>query len=414
MPKIDITKPELIWPGKYDENSNRVVALPFQVVETIREGRATREPGRMGNLFNFSKPQSESEWKNKLIWGDNLLVMASLLAEFAGKIDFIYIDPPFATGQDFSFTTTVGDAEVIIEKQQSLIEEKAYRDTWGKGVSSYLEMLAPRLNLLHELLSTKGTLCVHCDWHVNYFVRAILDEIFGTDAFVNEVAWHYFGFKRKTSKNFPRKHDTILMYGKTDERIWNVQFKPHRPEYVARFKKDKDGRLYRDDVNPTGGGTRKIYLDAVEGDIVDSVWDDIPPVNPVAKERYDYATQKPEGLIERLMKACTNEDSLIADFFNGAGTTVVVGEKSSRRWIGCDLGRFAIHTTRKRLLDIPDCKPFEILNLGKYERKYWQGVSFGESRRDGEQVTIFQYIAFILKLYNAEPLAGMQHLHGKK
>ena len=418
MPKIDITKPELIWPGKYDENSNRVVnrgvALPFQVVETIREGRATREPGRMGNLFNFSKPQSESEWKNKLIWGDNLLVMASLLAEFAGKIDFIYIDPPFATGQDFSFTTTVGDAEVIIEKQQSLIEEKAYRDTWGKGVSSYLEMLAPRLNLLHELLSTKGTLCVHCDWHVNYFVRAILDEIFGTDAFVNEVAWHYFGFKRKTSKNFPRKHDTILMYGKTDERIWNVQFKPHRPEYVARFKKDKDGRLYRDDVNPTGGGTRKIYLDAVEGDIVDSVWDDIPPVNPVAKERYDYATQKPEGLIERLMKACTNEDSLIADFFNGAGTTVVVGEKSSRRWIGCDLGRFAIHTTRKRLLDIPDCKPFEILNLGKYERKYWQGVSFSDTKpSEPDTAAIEAYVRFILDLYSAQPLAGT-HIHGRK
>ncbi len=418
MPNIDITKPELIWPGKYDENGNRVVnrgvPLPFQVVETIREGRATREPGRTADLFSYTKPREESEWKNKLIWGDNLLVMASLLEEFAGKIDFIYIDPPFATGQDFTFSTTIGDDEIAIEKQQSLIEEKAYRDTWGRGVSSYLDMMLPRITLIHELLSSKGTLCIHCDWHVNYFIRSLLDDVFGTEAFVNEIAWHYFGFKRKTAKNFPRKHDTILIYAKSDERIWNVQFKPHRPEYVARFKKDKDGRLYRDDVNPTGGGTRKIYLDGVEGDIVDTVWDDIPPVNPVAKERYDYATQKPEALIERLINACSDKECLIADLFCGSGTTLSIAEKLNRRWIGCDLGRFAIHTTRKRLLDIPGCKPFEILNLGKYERKYWQGVSFSDVKPvEPDAAAVTAYARFILNLYHAQPVSGT-HIHGKK
>lgn len=418
MPKIEINKPELIWPGKYDEDGNRAinrgVALPFQIIETIREGRATREPGRTADLFSYATPADDGEWKNKLIWGDNLLVMASLLPTFGGKFDFIYIDPPFATGQDFTFTTTIGEAELEVTKQQSLLEEKAYRDTWGRGVSSYLEMMQPRIELIHQLLSAKGTLAIHCDWHVNYYIRALLDEVFGTNAFINEIVWHYFGFKRKTAKNFPRKHDTILLYGKSDERLWEVQFKPHRPEYVARFKKDKDGRLYRDDVNPTGGGARKIYLDEVEGDIVDSVWDDIPPVNPVAKERYDYATQKPEALIERLVKACTSEDSLVGDFFIGAGTTLAVAEKFHRRWIGCDLGRFAIHTTRKRLLDIDGCKPFETLNLGQYERKYWQGVSFGDQKpSEPNAAAVTAYVRFILDLYRAQSVPGT-HIHGRK
>lgn len=417
VPVASISRPELVWPGKYDEQGNRVinrgVALPFQVVETIKEGRATREPGHVSDLFS-ARPSGNDKWRNKLIWGDNLLVMTSLLEEYAGKVDLIYIDPPFATGQDFSFTTSIGEDEMEVTKQQSVLEEKAYRDTWGRGVSSYLEMLLPRLELLHALLSPRGTIAIHCDWHVNYYIRSLLDEVFGVDAFVNEIAWHYFGFKRKTAKNFPRKHDTILLYGKSEERIWNVQFKPHRPEYVARFKTDADGRLYRDDVNPTGGGSRKIYLDEVEGDIVDSVWDDIPPVNPVAKERCDYATQKPEALIERLIKACSDEESLVADFFMGSGTTPAVAEKLNRRWIGCDLGRFAIHTTRKRLLETPDCNPFEVLNLGQYERKYWQGVTFGgEKPATPDAAAVAAYVQFILDLYRAQPLPGT-HIHGRK
>lgn len=417
VPVVNITRPELVWPGKYDAHGNRVVdrgvALPFQVVETIQEGRATREPGRSADLFS-AKPSGEAEWRNKLIWGDNLLVMASLLEEFAGKVDLIYIDPPFATGQDFTFTASIGENDVDLVKQQSLLEEKAYRDTWGRGVSSYLEMLFPRIELMHALLSPQGTIAIHCDWHVNYCIRSILDEVFGSDAFVNEVAWHYFGFKRKSAKNFPRKHDTLLLYGKSTSRIWNVQFKPHRPDYIARFKRDEVGRLFRDDVNPTGGGSRKIYLDAVEGDIVDTVWDDIPPVNPVAKERYDYATQKPEALVERLIRACSNPRSIVADFFVGSGTTAVIAEKLDRRWIGCDLGRFAIHTTRKRLLDIPDCKPFEVLNLGQYERKYWQGVTFGDERpQEPNRAAVAAYVRFILDLYRAQPLPGT-HVHGRK
>ncbi|MFQ5792037.1 MAG: DNA-methyltransferase [Acidobacteriota bacterium] len=156
------------------------------------------------------------------------------------------------------------------------------------------------------------------------------------------------------------------------------------------------------------------YLDEVVGTTVGDVWDDIPPLNMVAKERVDFPTQKPEAIADRIIKACCNEGDLVADFFCGSGTTLAVAEKLGRRWIGCDLSRWAIHITRKRLLGIEGCKPFEVLNLGKYERKYWQGVTFGERKKDDEQFPIFQYIVFILKLYGAEPLSGMEHLHGRK
>lgn len=426
MAKIDITKTELVWPGKYNEDGTLRevprVNLPFQVIETVNESRATREANKgdkQMSLFNVYEGNEgdtyEEGWKNKLIWGDNLLVMGSLLQKFAGKIDLIYIDPPFATGADFSYPATIGDSGQTLVKEQSIIEEKAYRDTWGDGTSSYVNMLSHRINLIRDLLTPNGTIYVHCDWHMNHLIRSILDDAFGDERFVNEISWHYFGFKRKTAKNFPRKHDTILVYCNSNDRIWNVQYKPHRPEYVKRFKKDAEGRLYRDDVNPTGGGARTIYLDEVPGDIVDSVWDDISPVNPMGSERWDFPTQKPEALLERVIRASSKRSDLVADFFCGSGTTLAVAEKLGRRWIGCDLGRWGIHTTRKRLLSIKNCKPFEVLNLGKYERQYWQGVTFGnETNRPVTEQALYQYLAFILKLYGAQPVAGLEHLHGKQ
>lgn len=426
MAKIDITKTELVWPGKYDEDSTLrrvpMVNLPFQVIEKVNESHATREARKRGvqtGLFDVYEGKEgdtfEAGWRNKLVWGDNLLVMGSLLERFAGKVDLIYIDPPFATGTDFSFTAPIGESGQEVFKEQSLIEEKAYRDTWGGGTNTYTAMMSDRLRLIRELLSPSGALYLHCDWHVNYLIRSVLDEIFGTDSFVNEIVWHYFGFKRKTARNFPRKHDTILVYAKSEEHVWNVQYKPHRPEYVERFKEDKDGRLYRDDVNPTGGGSRIIYLDEVPGDIVDSVWDDIPPVNPVASERWDFPTQKPEALLDRIIKASSNSGDLVADFFCGSGTTLAVAEKLGRRWIGCDLGRWGIHVTRKRLLTTEDCKPFEVLNLGKYERQYWQGVTFGKTKnKPVAEQALYEYLSFLLKLYGAQPVAGMTHLHGKR
>jgi hypothetical protein len=208
------------------------------------------------------------------------------------------------------------------------------------------------------------------------------------------------------------KHDTILSWTKSDKYIWNTQFKPHKEEYLKRWKKDKDGRYYRDDVNPTKGGTRVIYLDELGGDIIDSVWDDIPPVNPVANEKTNYATQKPEALLERIIKASSNDNDLVFDCFCGSGTTAAAAEKLNRKWITCDLGRFAIHTTRKRLLGIEGIKPFIVQNLGKYERQQWMKAEF-ENPEDRLQVEK-SYKHFIVELYHARPLDGYTYIHGAK
>lgn len=200
MAKIDITKTELVWPGKYNEDGTLKevprVNLPFQVIETVNESRATREAMRGGvqaSLFDIYEGNEgdtfEEGWKNKLVWGDNLLVMSSLLEKFAGKIDLIYIDPPFATGADFSFTAEIGESGEEIEKEQSIIEEKAYRDTWGRGTESLIRMIFKRLTVMRELLSEKGTIYVHCDWRVNSQIRMVMDEIFGRGLHINENIW---------------------------------------------------------------------------------------------------------------------------------------------------------------------------------------------------------------------------------
>lgn len=421
MPNINISMPELVWPGKYDENGNLFEVdrprLPFQKIETVND-TVTNRKRKVDQITLFdlytenTSDTMGADWKNKLIWGDNKYVLSGLLANYTGKIDLIYIDPPFDVGADFSFQTEIGDIE--LKKEPSVIEQKAYRDTWGQGINSYLHMIYQRLLIMKDLLSDRGGIFIHLDWHVGHYVKLIMDEIFGKENFRNEIAWHYFGFKRSTAKKFPQKHDNIYFYSKSSNYYWETQYKPHSEEYIKRFKPDETGRLCRSDVNPTAGGARKIYLDDVKGDIVDSVWDDIPPVNPMAKERADYPTQKPEKLIERIINAACPPGGLVADFFCGSGTTLVTAEKLGRKWIGCDLGRFAIHTTRKRLMEIEGCRPFEILNMGKYERKYWQGISFDKKNDSDEKQMIVHYLKFILDLYNAEPISGFDNIHGKK
>ncbi len=410
---------ELLWDGKYKDGKKNApirIALPFQTIETLNESAADRKK-RLSSLFN--EKQDTGNWYNRLIWGDKKYVLPSLLPEFAGKINLIYIDPPFNVGADFSFTATIpdhsdtdDDETTTFVKQPSIIEQKAYRDTWGKGLDSYMQWFYETAILLRELLAENGSIYVHLDWHIGHYVKTVMDEVFGYDNFLNEIAWTYFAFKRKTSKKFPMKHDTIMSWTKSDKYTWNTQYKPHKEDYLKRWKKDKDGRLYRDDVNPTKGGTRVIYLDELVGDIVDSVWDDIPPVNPVANEKTNYATQKPEALLERIIKASSNEGDLVLDCFCGSGTTAAVAEKLNRRWIACDLGRFAIHTTRKRLLGIPHVKPFVVQNLGKYERQQWMQAEFDnpQSRIQQEKA----YKNFICELYHAKPLEGYTWIHGVK
>jgi DNA modification methylase len=416
--KIDVNKVELVWPGKYNDDGSLKevprVHLPFQVIETINESRATREAAKKPetmSLFDVYEGDEgdtfEDGWRNKLIWGDNLLVMGSLLEKFAGKIDLIYIDPPFATGTDFSFKTQIGDEAVELTKQQSMIEEKAYRDTWGRTLSVYLGMLLPRLTLIHELLSNTGSLYVHLDWHVVHYVKPILDSIFGMGGstgqqdrpgYRNEIIYCYSG-GGIPKREYPRKHDNILWYTKGADWDFNTCYR----EYSEGTK--QRGRT------AVKGENAKLRP---EGTPVNDWWADVKRIaSPTDLEKLYYDTQKSEELLERIVSVNSNPGDLIADVFLGSGTTCAVAEKLGRRWIGCDLSRWAIHVTRKRLLSIENCKPFELLNLGKYERKYWAGMTFGGKKSD-DHMTIYEYLAFILKLYGAQPLSGTQHLHGKK
>ena len=425
MPKIDITKTELVWPGKYDEDGtlNEVprVNLPFQVIETVNESRATRESKRggvQGSLFDIYEGNEgdtfQEGWKNKLIWGDNLLVMGSLLEKFSGKIDLIYIDPPFATGANFSFTASIGNEGESIFKKQSLIEEKAYRDTWGDGEDSFIVMMHKRLDLMRNLLSDHGSIYVHCDWRVNSILRLILDEIFGSDKHRNQIIWHYQSGGRQ-ERLFSRKHDNLLLYTKTHNWIFDAEAvgipRGEKKRNNMKRGQDPDGRKFWS--IKSAGKIYKYYDD--EKITPADVWTDISHLQQRDPQRIGYPTQKPEKLLERIIGASSSAGGLVADFFCGSGTTLSVAEKLGRRWIGCDLGRWAIHVTRKRLLGVENCKPFDVLNLGKYERQYWQGMVFGEEENKSiSERTLFEYLSFILKLYGAQSIAGMIHLHGKK
>ncbi|MBT7790334.1 MAG: site-specific DNA-methyltransferase [Calditrichaeota bacterium] len=424
----------LYWKGKRT-TVNRIV-LPFQsleVIETINESRATREKEK-GTFFRTNPNSVDTSWRNKLIWGDNKYVMNALLEKYTGQIDLIYIDPPFATGADFSTTVSIGDDEIEHTKEASAMEELAYRDTWGDGMDSFLQMMYDRLVLIRELLNERGSLYVHLDWRMAHYVKCILDEIFGVDNFRNDLRWRRQPVRgaKATGNQFARNSDIVLFYSKTAKYLWNNAYKPYSEEFVkTKFRADKNGRMFRDSdlgdystksiaeferqgkIYITKNGKKRLirYLDEEKGEALGDMWSDIPEVNSQAAERLDYPTQKPEALLERIIKASSNDGDLIADFFGGSGTTAAVAEKLGRRWITSDLGRFAIHTSKKRFLEIQGCKPFEILNIGKYERQAWQTVSFGKK---GSDQTLAEYLDFILKLFKAEALPGSAYIHGKK
>ena len=236
MAKIDVTRTELVWPGKYHEDGTLKEAprvnLPFQVIETVNESRATREANEygQGTLFDYYHATEgetfEDGWKNKLIWGDNLLVMGSLLEQFAGKIDLIYIDPPFATGADFSFKAPIGESGDNALKEPSVIEEKAYRDTWRHGVSSYLSMIHSRLHMMRSLLSETGSIYIHIGVDVAHTVKIISDEVFGDESFKSEIIWHYRRWTN-VSDTYQQMHDVLLYYGKGRNTTFNrIEIEP--------------------------------------------------------------------------------------------------------------------------------------------------------------------------------------------
>jgi DNA modification methylase len=247
---------------------------------------------------------------------DNLELMAGMQDN---TVDLIYCDILYGTGKDFMDYKDLYPIKEIIEEHY-----------W------------PRIKEMHRVLKDTGSVYLQMDWRINHWVRCIMDDIFGYGNFRNEIIWTYFAFKRKTAKKFPQKHDNIISYTKGNKYTWNVQYKEHSKKYLKRFKEDKNGRLFRDDVNPTSGGFRTIYLDETEGDIIDNVWSDIPPVNPMAKERVNYKTQKPKALIERIIKASSNEGDLVADFYGGSFTTAEVCKDLNRNFIGCDISEKAV------------------------------------------------------------------------
>lgn len=437
----------LEWDGKPEVVER--LHLPFQTVETINESRATRERDT-GALFGAA--DSESRERNSLIWGDNKLVMSSLLKDYAGKVKLTYIDPPFDTGTDFSYRVALGETSLV--KQPSILEEHAYRDTWGGGRSSYLQMLYERIVLVHELLSDDGTLFLHLGSNVSHYGKLICDEVFGPTGYVNEIIWkraHAHGDVGQGAKHLGRLHDAILVFRKGDTGLWNAQYEPYSEEIIQRdyrqveeetgrryqlmpidgpggeakgnpryeflgvtrywrFSRERMQKLYEDGrIVQTKPGTvprQKRYLDEMPGVALQDIWMDIPPVQGQSNERLGYETQKPEALLQRIIQLASNPGDLVADVFAGSGTTAAVAERLGRRWIACDLGRFAVHTTRKRLLNLVDCKPFDIKNLGAYERQRWQAESGNGALR--------AYLETILAFYNAEPVEGFIHLHGRK
>ena len=390
--------PELRWTGKRPYRSTQY--FPAQLRERYGE--------------------EKDGWINKIFWGDNLQVMSHMLKEFRGKIDLIYIDPPFDSKADYKKKIEVkgvGKAET----DSTSFEEKQYGDIWTND--EYLQFMYERFIVLRELMSSSGNIFIHCDWHKSSYLKIICEEVFGINNFVNEIIWKRKGGSSNPSKQLDVAIDTILWYRKTESAIFNAQFSKESQEtkqYIEeRFnnfdengrqfmkspivspnyrenlvyeykgytppangwsislelmkKWDEDGKLYF----PEHGNRiyRKIYLDEYPGQPISNIWTDIYVINPMALERLDYPTQKPEALLERIIKLASNEDSIIFDCFMGSGTTQAVALKLGRRFIGADINLGAIQTTTKRLLRVTDetdnvndiYTGFEVYNVNNYD-----------------------------------------------
>lgn len=424
---------ELVWNGKTNEVTN--VVLPFQTIEQVDEPREESQKDIDAPLFDNTgwsmdgRGRQIKGWTNKLIWGDNKLILSSLKngplreeIEANGGIKLIYIDPPFDVGADFSMDIEIGDEQFT--KQPSVLEELAYRDTWGKGADSFIAMIYERLSLMRDLLADDGSIYVHCDYRVIAYIRLVLEEIFGRDYFRNEIIWHYQSGGRQENL-YSRKHDTILFFSKSNHWIFNAdaigEVRGDKKRNNMKKGLDENGRVF---FSIKSAGKEYRYYEDEKITPAD-VWVDISHIQQKDPQRLGYPTQKAEKLLERVVKASSNEGDIIADFFMGSGTTLAVAEKLGRKWIGSDLGKFAIHTTRKRMISVQrelkksgkDYRAFEILNLGKYERQLYvgQNSNLSSDQQNQQQVQKEQdFIDLILKAYKATNVSGFDHFVGKK
>lgn len=354
--------------------------------------------GQVPNIPNaFNAALDGGSWMNRLVYGDNLLTMQALLAgdpqtglpSLRGKVDLIYIDPPFDSKADYR--TKVKLPGVDLQQKPTVVEQFAYADTWEEGTISYLKMIYKRLVLMKELLSSNGCIYVHIDWHVGPYVKTILDDIFGKENFVNEIVWSY-SWGIRTDSRWNRKHDTIYMYSKSAE---NIKFNANEVLEERQVSESTANRLkYKGALIKDGNKGRGDSELALPSD----VWY-IATINGMAKERLNYATQKPEALLERIIKASSNEGDLVCDFFGGSGTTAAVAEKLGRRWITCDIGKPASLVMRKRFID-QEVNPFLYQSIGDYQKEAFHNNK--KLRRVGDLSQV------VLGLFGALPFSPEQ------
>lgn len=424
--------PKIVKEGRAEvarilERINSGNALALQTNELVLPSKD------VSGLYRGEIPSVDEneEWKNRLIYGDNLLVMQGLLAgdsssgleSMRGKIDLIYIDPPFDSKADYRTKITLPN--VNLNQKPTVIEQFAYADTWKDGTVSYLKMIYPRLALMRELLSEKGSIYVHIDWHVGHYVKILLDDIFGKENFVNEIIWQTQN--KKSNDRYANNHANLYLYSKTQNKIFNKQFNEYTEEDLKRFqnidnvgkyqlinlsKPDGSAGYYYDWKNArtpdrgwrcpistmksldennllhytsTGQPYRKMYLEDAEGVPLHDVWTDIGRLG--SNESIGYSTQKPSKLLERIIKASSNENSIVADFFGGSGTTASVAEKLGRRWISSDIGKPSIMVQRKRLID-NEVKPFLYQSIGDYQKEAFESSKLYKRIGDLSQVVI--------------------------
>lgn len=401
--------PEIVKNGKRQaqqileqlEGQNRVSLQTRELVVPSRDTTALISSGQT--------LEDVPEEPNRLIYGDNLLAMAALLAgdentpSMRGKVDLIYIDPPYDSKADYR--TKVELPGQALDQKPTFVEQFAYSDMWKFGTSSYLEMMVPRLYLMRELLSDSGTIYVHLDWHVGHYVKLAMDEIFGRFNLINEIIWTYkFGARGKSA--FGKKHDNIYAYSKSEDYYFDqdsVRIPHEQASLDLNFRKiDEDGRRYREG-KWSDGRVYRYYAD--EGRTPDDVWTDLGSLHQASTERVDYATQKPESLLERIILASCPPGGVVADFFVGSGTTAAVSEKLNRGWIASDLGKPSIMVSRKRLID-QDAKPFLYQAIGDYQVEQAKST-LGKRYKAGDLSRT------VLEIYGAMPLPPEENTGGQ-
>ncbi|MBZ9540227.1 hypothetical protein KGQ90_15005 [Modicisalibacter tunisiensis] len=384
--RVGLQTREWVLPSKDSKATDWVNHdLRQQALASVQDGLF----GAVQRSLGDSGVTGESLWRNRLIYGDNLLTMAALLAgdeatglpSLRGQIDLIYIDPPFDSKADYR--TKIQLPGVQLEQRPTVIEQFAYSDTWSDGTASYLEMITPRLILMRELLSDTGSIYVHLDPTVGHYVKIVMDELFGKENFHREIVWRigWISGYKSAANNWIRNHDTLLYYTKGERFTFNKEYIPYPKDYVRRDGKKPTGKGYP--IEDTWNCSEMDRLDSIQ-------------IKSFSREKLGYDTQKNESLLHRIINAATNEGDLVADFFGGSGTTAAAAERLDRRWITSDLGKPACMIMRKRLID-QHAQPFFYQAIGDYQVEAAKNT-LGRSFRIGDLSQI------VLALYGAQSL----------